>query len=248
MSEAQQPPTLIQVLGSYGEVTTEPLSRVQSFTAKAMSRNWATIPQVTHSDLLEVGDIEAARGRASAGRGGGVRLSLVPYLMKAVARVLARMPRFNAAFDGDASRIILRRYVNLGLAVDTPAELVVAVIRACDAKSVGEIAQEAGELAHKARAKGLSFSEMSGGGFTVSSLGDLGGTAFTPIVNGPEVAILGVSRLIEAPSRGAEDEVVWRRMLPVSLTYDHRVINGADAGRFMNALREELAVLAAAEP
>jgi pyruvate dehydrogenase E2 component (dihydrolipoamide acetyltransferase) len=134
--------------------------------------------------------------------------------------------------------------VNMGLAIDTPAGLLVGVVRGCDALSIDEIARASKALSEKARAKGLTLSEMSGAGFTISSLGALGGYGFTPIINGPEVAILGVGRMLEEPRRASGDAVAWRNMLPVALSYDHRALNGADAGRFMQTLQSEIDRLA----
>jgi pyruvate dehydrogenase E2 component (dihydrolipoamide acetyltransferase) len=142
--------------------------------------------------------------------------------------------------------VILRKYVNLGMAIDTPAGLVVGVVRDADKLSVDEISDQVKALGEKARTKGLSMNEMSGGTFTVSSLGSLGGDGFTPIINAPEVAILGVSRLVETPRRADDGGVEWRSLIPVSLSYDHRVVNGADAGRFMQALQDQIDALAAA--
>lgn len=235
--------SLQEVLASYGPVEARKLSRIEAFGVKAMSRSWTSVPHVTHHDRMDVSRIEAARARLNAD-GRERRLSPVPFLVKAVAAALRRSPRCNAAYDADNGIIIQRGYVSIGIAVDTPAGLVIGVVRDADGKSVTEIAAEADTLAAKARGKGLSLSEMSGSGFTVSSLGGLGGTGFTPIVNAPEAAILGVSRLEEVPRRGPDDAIEWRPMLPVSLSYDHRVLNGADAGRFLQHLQEELDRLA----
>jgi pyruvate dehydrogenase E2 component (dihydrolipoamide acetyltransferase) len=238
-------PGLVDFLASFGEVESQPLSRIQVFTAKAMSRNWTTIPHVTHIEHLDVTALEAARKRANEGREAARKLTPVPYLMKAAASVLQEMPRFNASLDEANGAIVLRRYVNLGMAIDTPGGLVVGVIKGADKLSVDEISEQSKALGEKARAKGLSLPEMSGGTFTVSSLGALGGVGFTPIINAPEVAILGVSRMMETPRRAADGGVDWRSVIPVSLSYDHRVVNGADAGRFMQALQAQVDALAA---
>lgn len=244
MSELPPTPSLVQVLESFGPVHTQPLSRIQALTAKAMIRNWTTIPHVTHFDDLDVTTLEDARRRLNAAR--DHKLSPTPFLVKAVASTLLRLPRFNAVLDEAGKQLVLRDYVNIGLAIDTPAGLVVGVIRGCDARSVDEIGAEAAALAEKARVKGLSLSDMSGSGFTVSALGPLGGTGFTPIINAPEVAILGVSRIVQATRRAPDGGVDWRSLAPVALSYDHRVINGADAGRFMATLQEEISALAGA--
>ena len=241
MSDAPPAPTLSDILESFGQVHAEPLSRIQSLTAKAMVRNWTTIPHVTHFDQIDVTELEAVRQAGNAAR--GQKLSPTPFLVKAVAATLQRQPRFNAALDTAGNQLVLRDYVNIGLAIDTPNGLVIGVIRGCDVKTVDEIGAEAAALAQKARTKGLSLSDMSGSGFTVSALGPLGGTGFTPIINGPEVAILGVSRICDAPCRAADGTLAWRSLAPVALSYDHRAINGADAGRFMATLQAELSAL-----
>lgn len=245
MNTPPEPPGLAEILGSFGPVEIRPLSRIQGLTAKAMIRNWTAIPHVTHADLIDVTTLEGKRERLNAGKNPSERLTVTPFLLKALANVLGRLPQFNAAIDESSKNLIYRQYVNIGLAIDTPNGLLVAVIRGCDSKSVEDIALEAAGLAAKARAQGLNLSEMSGAGFTLSALGKLGGTGFTPIINGPETAILGVSRMIDRPTRGKGDEIIWRQCLPASLSYDHRVLNGADAGRFMEMLQREIDALAA---
>jgi pyruvate dehydrogenase E2 component (dihydrolipoamide acetyltransferase) len=244
MSDTPPTPTLFDVLESFGPVHAQPLSRIQSLTAKVMTRNWMAIPHVTHFDQIDVTELEVARQALNDTR--DHKLSPTPFLVKAVAATLLRQPQFNAALDIAGNQLVLRQYVNVGLAIDTPAGLLVAVIRNCDRKTVDEIGGEAVTLAHKARTKGLSLSEMSGGGFSVSALGPLGGTGFTPIINAPEVAILGVSRILAVPCRAPEGGLAWRSAAPVALSYDHRAINGADAGRFMATLQEEITALAGA--
>jgi pyruvate dehydrogenase E2 component (dihydrolipoamide acetyltransferase) len=238
-------PGLIDFLAAFGEVEAQPFTRVQTFTAKAMTRNWTTIPHVTHFDRMDVTGLEATRKQVNAGRAADQRLTPLPYLMKALAGVLAELPRFNAVLDEAQTGVILRKYVNLGMAIDTPQGLVVGVVRGVDKLTIDEISEQSKALSEKARTKGLTLPEMSGGTFTVSSLGALGGDGFTPIINGPEVGILAVSRLAEAPRRGADGGVEWRSLLPVALSYDHRVVNGADAGRFMQALQAQIDKLAA---
>jgi pyruvate dehydrogenase E2 component (dihydrolipoamide acetyltransferase) len=195
---------------------------------------------------MDVTALEAHRRDINSSRAGDNPLSPVPFLLKAVAAVLLELPQFNASLDAATNTIVRRKYVNLGLAIDTSGGLVVGVIRGCDARELDELALLARGLTEKARGRGLTLSEMSGGGFTISSLGAAGGSGFTPIINAPEVAILGVSRLSDAPQRSADGGLVWRSLLPVSLSYDHRVINGADAGRFMRALQSQLDRLAEA--
>ncbi|MBG6120103.1 2-oxoacid dehydrogenase/acyltransferase catalytic subunit [Sphingobium sp. AEW010] len=165
----------------------------------------------------------------------------MPLLVKALADALDAMPQFNASLDPASSELVMKKYVHVGVAVDTPGGLLVPVIRDCDRKSAGEIADEIAALSEKARTKGLSMAEMSGGCITLTSLGHIGGTSFTPIVNAPEVAILGVTRARPVAVPDTDGGVMWRQMLPLSLSYDHRVINGADAARFCRFIADRLA-------
>lgn len=230
--------TLVEMLSEFGEVETTPLTRNGRMGAQRLARSWPLTPQVTHHDEADITDLEARRKAQNAA--GGLRLTALPYIIKASVSALQTFPNFNAAFDGEGAQLIQRKYYNVGVAIDTPNGLVVGVVRQCDQKSKADIAQEVNALSEKARGKGLSFNEVTGGGFTISALGGLGGTSFTPIVNPPEVAILGVSRAKEQPVRGPNGEMRWRLMLPLSLSYDHRAINGADAARFASHLCAEL--------
>ena len=224
----------------FGEVEIVPLTRIQKIVAGRLSRNWATIPHVTHHDEADITEIEALRGEMAArpwtSSESNVRISLLPFVIKAVVAALRANPRLNASLDGGGVNVILKRYFNIGVAIDTPGGLVVGVIRGCEHKDVSQIADEIARLSHKAREKGLSLDEMSGGCFTVSSLGGIGGRAFTPIINAPEVAILGVAKALWTATRANDGAISWRLMLPLSLSYDHRVVNGADAARFMRSL------------
>jgi len=235
---------LAQALAEYGEVEVKPLSRIHALSAKATARNWAAIPHVTHNDRFDVTAIESKRKQRNADRAATARLTLLPFLIKATATALLRHPQFNAAFDSETSSLVLRRYINIGIVIDSPKGLLIGTIKQCADKTVEVIAGEAGALAEKARTKGLSVADMTGGSFTISSLGPLGGTGFTPIINGAEAGILGVSRLEEAPVRGPGDAIEWRKLLPVSLSYDHRIVNGADAGRLLADIDAELKLLA----
>ena len=237
MPDTPAAPGLMDILASYGPVDAQPLTRIQAFTVKTMTRNWTTIPHVTHFDEMDVTELEVVR--KAHNKAAEPPLTPTSFIVKAVAATLRRLPRFNAALDAAANRIVFRQYVNIGLAIDTPAGLVVGVIRGCDQKTVEQIGAEAAELARKARTKGLTLSEMSGAGFTVSALGPLGGTGFTPIINAPEVGILGVSRIRAAPCPTCDGELAWRSIAPLALSYDHRAVNGADAGRFMQILQGE---------
>ncbi|MEW8569684.1 MAG: dihydrolipoyllysine-residue acetyltransferase [Candidatus Thiodiazotropha sp.] len=225
----------------FGEVETAPLERIKKISGAHLHRCWLTVPHVTQFDQADITDLEAFR-QAQKERASkqGIRLTLMPFLLQAAAAALQQMPIFNAALSADGESLIYRKYVHIGVAVDTPNGLVVPVVRDVDKKGVFELASELMEISEKARAGKLAPADMQGGCFSISSLGGIGGTAFTPIVNAPEVAILGVSRSSMQP--------VWdgtafqpRLMLPLSLSYDHRVIDGADGVRFTSHLSSLLA-------
>lgn len=223
----------------YGEVEERRLSKIQGITAAFMHRNWLSIPHVTHHDELDITDLEAFRKRISA-ESLVVKLTPLAFQIKGLVAALEAFPLFNASLDSTGSILSLKKYFNVGVAVDTPAGLLVPVIRDCDKKSITEIAAELMEVSTKAKEKGLTMREMSGGCMTITSLGGVGGVGFTPIINAPEVAILGVTRmkLVPQPLDGDEGAIIWRKMLPVSLSYDHRVINGSDAAKFTCYLSE----------
>lgn len=233
---ATLPPMPVVDFAQFGAVEAVPLSRHQKLAASFLARNWAQIPHVTHHDEADIDAAEALRRRLADAQGG--KLSLVPLLIKAAVRALRALPRFNASLVGDT--LVLKRYFHIGVAVETPGGLVVPVLRDCERKSIAELDAELADKAGRARTKGLPMAEMSGGCFTISSLGGIGGTAFTPIINAPEVAILGVTRSSERVSL-VDGRPSSRRVLPLSLSYDHRVVNGADAARFCRAVAEALA-------
>lgn len=212
----------------FGPISREPLTKIQRLSAANLARNWVRIPHVTHNDEADITDLEALRKQLNAEQA-EVKVTMVALLLKACARALQDFPRFNSSLDGD--ELVLKRYYHLGFAADTPGGLVVPVVRDVDQKGVLALAAEVGELSAKARAGKLMPGEMTGGTFTISSLGGIGGTAFTPIVNAPEVAILGVVRSRMQPVWNGE-AFAPRLMLPLSLSYDHRVIDGAAAARF----------------
>jgi pyruvate dehydrogenase E2 component (dihydrolipoamide acetyltransferase) len=218
----------------FGPVDREPLSRIKRISGPNLHRNWVMIPHVTHHEEADITDLEAFRKRINeeyAKR--GVKVTMVALLLKACVASLKQFPQFNASLDGD--ELVLKRYYHLGFAADTPQGLVVPVIRDVDQKGLIQIAEELTALSGKAREGKLGPADMTGGTFTISSLGGLGGTAFTPIVNAPEVAILGVTRSAMKPVwNGREFEP--RLMVPLSLSYDHRVIDGALAARFATHL------------
>ncbi|NLN91972.1 MAG: biotin/lipoyl-binding protein [Candidatus Hydrogenedens sp.] len=226
---------------AWGATELVPMSTLKSTAAKHLTSSWQTIPHVTHFDKADITELEAFR-KASARKAAvlDIRLTVTAFLIKALPEVLKRFPQFNASIDVEKMELSLKKYYNIGVAVDTENGLLVPALRNVDQKSVLEISQEMAELAQKARNRKLTLDEMRGGTFTVSNLGGLGGHAFTPIINAPEVAILGVSRsVIEPVYRDGEFEP--RLMLPLSLSYDHRVIDGADAARFLRYLCEALA-------
>lgn len=223
----------------FGEVEVDELPRIQRFVAANMGRNWVAIPHVTHHDDADITELEEARRAHNAAS--GEKLTIVPLLVKILADGLAEFPQFNQSLDPAVGKIVRKKYAHIGVAVDTPKGLLVPVVRECDKKDASAIAGEISALSAKARDKGLTMDEMSGGCITLSSLGHIGGTAFTPIVNAPEVAILGVTRARPVATPGADGAVVWKTMLPLSLSYDHRVINGADAARFVAYVAKRLA-------
>lgn len=217
----------------FGETDVVALSRIQRISGANLARNWALIPHVTQHDEADITDLESFRlqiNREQA-EGGDAKLTMLAFLMKACARLLGEFPRFGASLDAQGDNLIMKRYVHMGFAADTADGLVVPVIRDVDHKSVTSIARELASLAGKARAGQLTAADMQGGCFTISSLGGIGGTAFTPIINAPEVAILGVSRAAMKPQWDGQ-AFQPRLMLPLSLSYDHRVIDGAAAARF----------------
>lgn len=220
---------------AFGPVARRPLSRVQSLTAAFLTRNWVTIPHVTHHDDVDLSAVEALRATMSP------RPSALAFFAKALVSGLKTFPQFNASLDASGRELVLKQYFNVGIAIDTPRGLVVGVVRDCDSKSVTQIASDIAALSEKARGRGLPMSDMEGGCMTISSLGGIGGTSFTPIINAPEVAILGIARAEWKPTRGEGDAIAWRLKAPLSLSYDHRVINGADAARFLRHLDASLA-------
>ncbi|MEO6169959.1 MAG: dihydrolipoyllysine-residue acetyltransferase [Lysobacter sp.] len=230
----------------FGPIETRALSRIQKIAGANLSRNWAMIPHVTQfedADITALEDLRVELNKENErviAKGGATKLTMLAFLMKASVSALKKFPDFNASLDAGGENLVLKQYFHIGFAADTPNGLVVPVVRDCDTKGVMEIAMETGELAAKARDGKLGPAQMSGGCFTISSLGGIGGTRFTPIVNAPEVAILGVSRASIQPVWNG-DKFKPRLMLPLSLSYDHRVIDGAAAARFATYLAQVLA-------
>src|SRR5690242_7662476 len=225
----------------FGETETRPLSRIKKLSGANLARNWAMIPHVTQFEDADITDLEALRGTLNKeNEKAGIKVTMLAFLIKASVAALRKYPDFNASLDASGENLVVKKYFNIGFAADTPNGLVVPVIRDCDKKGVLDIAQEMSALAKKARDGKLSPSEMSGGCFSISSLGGIGGTMFTPIINAPEVAILGVSRSSMKPVWNGK-EFAPRLILPLSLSYDHRVIDGAAAARFTTYLSQLLA-------
>ena len=223
----------------FGETETQALPRIKKISGANLHRNWVTAPHVTQFDNADITDLEDFRkSMQDEAAKRGVKLTMLAFLMKAAVNALRAYPNFNASLSTDGSELIMKKYFNIGFACDTPDGLVVPVIRDVNQKDVLDIARELGELSAKARERKLKVEEMQGGCFTISSLGGIGGTAFTPIINCPEVAILGVSRSSIEPVWDAKSKTFEPRlMLPLSLSYDHRVIDGADGARFTSHMR-----------
>ncbi len=222
----------------FGEIEEKPLSRIQKISGPFLHKNWVTIPHVTHFDEADITDLEVFRKEQNAvaeKQKLGLKISPLVFIMKAAAKALAAHPTFNSSLSSDGESLILKKYIHIGIAVDTPNGLVVPVVRDVDKKGIYDISRELGEISKKARDGKLKATDMQGGCFTISSLGGIGGTAFTPIVNAPEVAILGVSKSEMKPKWNGK-EFLPRLMVPLSTSYDHRVIDGAEAARFSATL------------
>ena len=225
----------------WGDIESRPLTKINKLTGQFLHRNWVTVPHVTQFDEADITDMEAMRkAMAAEHKKKGIRITPLVFLMKAIVKGLQEYPRFNSSLDTSGENLIFKKYFNVGIAVDTPDGLVVPVVRDVDKKGLVDLAVELGEISVKARDKKLKPSDMQGGCITISSLGGIGGTKFTPIVNAPEVAILGVSRSKMQPVWNGE-EFMPRLMLPLALSYDHRVIDGADGARFTTFLSSALA-------
>ena len=220
----------------FGEVERVPRSRINKLSGANLARNWAMIPHVTQFDDADITEMEAFRKKLGEEHK-DTKVTPLVFLIKAVVAALRKFPHFNASLDGDD--LVLKKYFHIGIAVDTPDGLVVPVLRDCDRKGLLELSRELAEISGKAREKKLTAADMQGGCFSISSLGGIGGTAFTPIINAPEVAILGVSRSAMKPVWNGS-EFAPRLVLPLSLSYDHRVIDGAAAARFTTYLSQVL--------
>ncbi len=224
----------------YGAVESKPLSRIKKISGANLHRNWVTIPHVTQFDEADITEMEAFRKELGAEYAKqSIKITPLVFLLKGVVAALQKFPEFNASLDATGENLILKQYFHIGVAVDTPDGLMVPVLRNVDQKGLVQLAQELAEISAKARDKKITAADMQGGCFSISSLGGIGGTAFTPIINAPEVAILGVSRSSMKPVY-QDGQFVPRLMLPLSLSYDHRVIDGALAARFTSYLAKVL--------
>lgn len=227
----------------FGTVERVDLSRINKLTGANLHRNWVQIPHVTQWGSADITELEAFRqqqNREAEQQKLGIKLTPLVFIMQAVAKALMRFPRFNSSLSPDGQQLILKKYIHLGIAVDTPQGLVVPVIRQVDQQGIWQLSQAVAETSQRARAGQLTPADFQGGCFTLSSLGGIGGTAFTPIINAPEVAILGISRAAQQPQWDGQ-QFIPRLRLPLSLSYDHRVIDGAEGARFMTLLEQLLA-------
>ena len=234
----EQPPAID--FSQFGDIDRVKMSKVQRITAQNMTRSWLNVPHVTQFDHADITELEQFRkGLKAEAELKGTKVTPLPFMLKACAMALREYPQFNVSLDNDGEHMVHKHYVNIGIAVDTPAGLMVPVIRDVDKKSIWQLSEEVIAMGAKAKAKKLMPADMQGGCFTISSLGGIGGTAFTPIVNTPEVAILGVSKADMQP-RWDGSQFEPRLMMPLSLSYDHRAVNGADAARFTQYLAKVL--------
>jgi pyruvate dehydrogenase E2 component (dihydrolipoamide acetyltransferase) len=241
----QWPAVAVPDFAQYGPIEVKPLTRVQRIAGPRLHASWVNLPHVTQFDEADITELEEVRKtlkskRKTDNQNAGQKITPLAFVVRACARALQQFPLFNSSLDQSGENLVFKQYIHIGFAADTPQGLLVPVIRDADRKDIYEIARALAELSQKARAGKLAGSEMQGGSFTISSLGGIGGTAFTPIINAPEVAILGVSRSVLKPV-WRENGFVPRLMLPLSLSYDHRVIDGANGARFTTYLAGALA-------
>ncbi|HWK98034.1 MAG TPA: 2-oxo acid dehydrogenase subunit E2 [Pseudolabrys sp.] len=224
----------------FGPVEVRPLNKIRRVIARRLYASWVNVPMVTQFDEADITDLEALRvSMKPKAEAAGVHLTLMPFIVKACLAGLRQFPDFNASLDASGDDLVLKKYFNIGFAADTPVGLIAPVIKDADAKSLFEIAKTIAELSDKARSGKLAFSETEGGCFSITNLGQLGGLGFTPTINAPEVAVLGVGRAARKMV-DINGTFAPRLMLPLTLAYDHRVIDGAVGGRFMQLLREKL--------
>ena len=234
------PPMPAVDFSQFGEIEEQQLSKIKKLTGKNLSRVWLNLPMVTYHDEVDITEMEAFRNALNAEKSkDDIKITGLIFIIKALTAAMVQFPQFNASLSVDGEKLLLKKYFNMGIAVDTPNGLVVPVLRNVDRKGINELSVELAEKSNKARLGKLMPADMQGGCITISSLGGIGGTAFTPIVNAPEVAILGVTRAKMQPVWNGK-EFIPRLILPLDLTYDHRVIDGAEGARFMAALKQYL--------
>ena len=230
------PPLQPVDFAKFGPVTTQPLSRIRKLSGGFLHRNWVSIPHITQHDETDITELEAFRkAQADEAKKSGIKFTMLGFLVKASVVALKQFPEFNASLSADGESLVLKGYFHIGVAVDTPNGLVVPVIRDADKKGLLDIARELGEVSTRMRSGKIAPADLQGGCFSISSLGGIGGTFFTPIINAPEVAILGVGKAVMKPVWNGK-EFAPRLMLPLSLSYDHRVIDGALGARFISHL------------
>jgi len=238
------PTVAVPDFAQFGPIEVKPLTRVQRIAGPRLHASWVNLPHVTQFDEADITELEEVRKNLKSKRktdeNAGQKITPLAFVVRACVRALQQFPLFNSSLDESGENLVFKQYIHIGFAADTPQGLLVPVIRDADRKDVYEIARALADLSQKARAGKLTGSEMQGGSFTISSLGGIGGTAFTPIINAPEVAILGVSRAVLKPV-WRENSFAPRLMLPLSLSYDHRVIDGANGARFTTYLLSALA-------
>jgi pyruvate dehydrogenase E2 component (dihydrolipoamide acetyltransferase) len=230
------PKIAVPDFAAFGEIETQPLSKINKLTGQHMTSVWLNLPMVTYHDEADITEMEAFRVSLNSQKNVEVKFTGLLFIIKALAAAMQQFPRFNSSLSSDGQSLIFKKYLNIGIAVDTPNGLVVPVVRDVPSKSIKQLALEIGEKSEKARAGKLTAADMQGGCMSISSLGGIGGKAFTPIVNAPEVAILGVTKSTIQPVWNGH-EFAPRLILPLDLTYDHRVIDGAEGARFMEALK-----------
>jgi pyruvate dehydrogenase E2 component (dihydrolipoamide acetyltransferase) len=238
---AALPKVNVPDFAQFGPIEVKPIGRVQRISGARLHASWVNLPHVTQFDEADITELEATRRALKAkADSAGIKLTTLAFVVRACVKALQEFPLFNCSIDASGENLVYKKYIHIGFAADTPNGLLVPVIRDADRKDIYEIARALGELSAKARSGKLTGAEMQGGSFTISSLGGIGGTAFTPIINAPEVAILGVSRAAVRPVF-RDGAFVPRTILPLSLSYDHRVIDGANGARFTSYLSKALA-------
>ena len=242
-SGSSMPTPIIQEdFSQWGEIENQKLTKIKRITGKRLQAAWQTIPHVTQFDEADITDLDTYRKKLKEKLlKDGIKVTFLPFLIKALTHVLKEMPEFNSSLDSSSTNLVIKKYINIGIAVDTPTGLVVPVISNADQKSISELSIELVDISNRARNKKLKPAELKGGTFTISSLGGIGGSFFTPIINPPEVAIIGVSQSVwKNIFNGNEKKSELKYIMPFSLSYDHRIIDGAAGARFTKRFKEIL--------